>query len=109
MIYKNKSYFGFMNKINSVYSFTHEDIIDIIKEYRYENNVSFFLSILSKIIVIYCHHNTRKECTSEMYFLKNICKKFGIHFKSKKLTEKSIQKLNVINLKTKKRQTKKKF
>ncbi|EWC90455.1 hypothetical protein PFNF54_00727 [Plasmodium falciparum NF54] len=103
MIYKNKSYFGFMNKINSVYSFTHEDIIDIIKEYRYENNVSFFLSILSKIIVIYCHHNTRKECTSEMYFLKNICKKFGIHFKSKKLTEKSIQKLNVINLKTKKK------
>ncbi|CDO62759.1 conserved Plasmodium protein, unknown function [Plasmodium reichenowi] len=103
MIYKNKSYFDFMNKINSVYSFTHEDIIDIIKEYRYENNVSFFLSILNKIIVIYCHHNTRKECTSEMYFLKNICKKFGIHFKSKKLTEKSIQKLNVINLKTKKK------
>ncbi|SOV11262.1 conserved Plasmodium protein, unknown function [Plasmodium gaboni] len=99
IIYKNSNYFDFMNKINSVYLYTHEDILDIIQEHRYKNNVSFFLSILNKIIVIYCHHNTRKECTSEMYFLKSVCKKFGINFKSKKLTEKSLQKLNVINLK----------
>ncbi|SOV11351.1 conserved Plasmodium protein, unknown function [Plasmodium sp. gorilla clade G2] len=99
IIYKNENYFDFMNKINSVYLYTHQDILDIIEEHRYKNNVSFFLSILNKMIVIYCHHNTRKECTSEMYFLKSVCKKFGINFKSKKLTEKSLEQLNVINLK----------
>ncbi|SBT31780.1 conserved Plasmodium protein, unknown function [Plasmodium ovale wallikeri] len=80
------------NEINSVYTYTHEDIDRII----YSNNVPnifFFTSILKKITVLYCNHKTRVECNEERKFLRDICKKHDLKFKMKILTKSNLHKL----------------
>ncbi|CRG98181.1 conserved Plasmodium protein, unknown function [Plasmodium gallinaceum] len=89
--YKDDNYISLLNKINNVYSYSYEDISNLISKPNFQTN--FFFSILKNITVLYCNHKTRIECNKEKVFLKNICFRYNLKFKTKLLTKKSIDKL----------------
>ncbi|CRG98597.1 conserved Plasmodium protein, unknown function [Plasmodium relictum] len=88
---KDDNYISLLNKINNVYSYSHEDITNLVSKYDFKTN--FFFSILKNITVLYCNHKVRIECNKEKNFLKNVCTQYNLKLKTKVLTKKIIDKL----------------
>ncbi|GAW79289.1 hypothetical protein, conserved [Plasmodium gonderi] len=87
------SYKSLLRKMSSVYSYSNEDINKLTSSSDGNYGIHFFASILRNVTVIYCNHMTRAECSKERNFLKNICKRHNLRFRTKALTRSCMNRL----------------
>ncbi|KJP87032.1 hypothetical protein AK88_03316 [Plasmodium fragile] len=82
------SYESLLQLLNGVYSYSHDDINEIVRCSKGDNGVKFFASVLRNVTVVYCNHATREDCTKEKNFVKNICRRHKIRFRTQVLRRK---------------------
>ncbi|ANQ06167.1 Uncharacterized protein PCOAH_00005290, partial [Plasmodium coatneyi] len=81
----SESYESLLQILNGVYSYSHDDIERIVRCSEGNSGVQFFASVLSNVTVVYCNHATREECVKEKNFVKYICRRHKLRFRTKVL------------------------